>query len=117
MCKGHEAVPQKLKMLRFADLGEPLLHRNIAEMIACAKEANIAESVDSVTNGALLTPELSDALIEAGLDRLRISANGLSAEDFARNTDAKVDFERYVEQIEYFCRHRSRTHISRLLII
>lgn len=102
---------RKLKMLRFAAIGEPLLHREIAEMVAYAKQAEIAQSVDIVTNGALLTPELSDRLIGAGLDRLRISVEGLSAEDYRRNASANIDFERFVEQIRYFYEHSVCTHV------
>lgn len=102
---------KKLKMLRFAAIGEPLLHPDIAEMIACAKQADIAQSVDIVTNGALLTHELSDRLIDAGLDRLRISVEGLSAEDYRKNAGRQIDFEGFVEQIRYFFAHCGRTHV------
>lgn len=103
--------PRKLKMLRFAAIGEPLLHREIAEMIAYAKAADIAQSVDIVTNGTLLTPALSDKLIAAGLDRLRISVEGLSAEDYLAHTGQTIDFERFVEQIQYFYNHSRHTHV------
>lgn len=103
--------PRKLKMLRFAAIGEPLLHRDIAEMVAYAKRAEIAQSVDIVTNGALLTPELSDRLIEAGLDRLRISIEGLSAADYRKNAGAALDFDSFVSQIRYFYEHSGRTHV------
>lgn len=102
---------QKLKMLRFAAIGEPLLHPDIGEMVSCAKQADIAQSVDIVTNGSLLTHELSDKLIDAGLDRLRISVEGLSAGDYANHAHAKIDFERFVEQIQYFYRHSRHTHV------
>ena len=103
--------PRKLKMLRFAAIGEPLLHPEIAAMIAYAKQAEVAQSVDIVTNAALLTPELSDNLIEAGLDRLRISVEGLSAEDYEKNARAKIDFDRFVSQIRYFYEHSGHTHV------
>ena len=105
------AFPQKLKMLRFAAIGEPLLHKNIAEMVAYAKQAQIAESIDIVTNGSLLTHALSDALIDAGLDRLRISVEGLSGKDYRKNAQAEVDFPRLVEQIGYFYTHSKTTHV------
>lgn len=102
---------RKLKMLRFAAIGEPLLHRDIAEMVRYAKRANVAQSVDIVTNAALLTPELSDKLIDAGLDRLRISVEGLSAEDYKKNAGHEINFERFVEQIRYFYEHSRSTHV------
>ena len=103
--------PQKLKMLRFAAIGEPLLHKHIAEMVDYAKRADVAQSVDIVTNGSLLTHELSDALTSAGLDRLRISIEGLSGEDYAKNARADLDFERFVEQIRYCYTNCGNTHI------
>ena len=103
--------PRKLKMLRFAAIGEPLLHPQITDMIAYAKQAGIADSVDIVTNGSLLTHELSEKLIDSGLDRLRISVDGISDESFAANTGTKVDFRKYVEQIGYFHEHNKSTHI------
>lgn len=102
---------RQLKMLRFAAIGEPLLHRNIAEMVRYAKQADVAQSVDIVTNAALLTPELSDRLIDAGLDRLRISVEGLSGEDYRKNAGREIDFDRFVEQIRYFYEHSGGTHV------
>lgn len=106
-----KAFPRKLKMLRFAAIGEPLLHKDIAQLVAYAKQADIAESVDIVTNGSLLTNELSDALIDAGLDRLRISLEGLSADDYLKNAGAGIDFENFVSQIRYFYEHSKNTHV------
>ena len=103
--------PRKLKMLRFAAIGEPLLHPQIADMIAYAKQADIADSVDIVTNGSMLTNELSDKLIDAGLDRLRISVDGISDESFLANTGTKVGFGDYVERIKYFHDHNKSAHI------
>lgn len=100
---------KKIKMLRFAAIGEPLLHPQIAEMIEYAKKADIADSIDIVTNGALLTNELSDKLIKAGLSRLRISLEGLSSEDYLKNSDAKIDFKKFVDNIRYFYEHCGET--------
>ena len=103
--------PRKIKMLRFAAWGEPLLHKQIAEMVAYAKKSEIAESVDIVTNGYLLTHKMSDQLIDAGLDRLRISVEGLSAEDYLEHTGTVIDFERFLEQLRYFYEHSKNTEI------
>lgn len=92
----------KIKMLRFAAIGEPLLHPQIADMVAYAKKADVAESVDIVTNGALLTHELSQKLINAGLSKLRISLEGLSSEEYKKNSSADIDFDSFVENIAYF---------------
>lgn len=102
---------KKLKMLRFAAIGEPLLHRDIAEMVRLAQEEQVAESVDIVTNGSLLTHELSDALIRAGLSRLRISIEGLCDEDYEKRCHCRVDFERFVQKLTYFYQKKSDTKV------
>lgn len=103
--------PRKVKMLRFAAIGEPLLHKNIAEMVAYAKRAQVAESIDIVTNASRLTNELSDALIDGGLDRLRISIEGLSREDYRKNAQVDLDFDAFIEQIRYFYTRSKGTHV------
>ncbi len=103
--------PKKIKTLNFAWLGEPLLHPQIVEMVKIAKEANVAETVSIVTNGSLLSHEMSDGLIEAGLDLLRISLQGLTAEDYWTISKYKIDFEKYVENIAYFYEYKKDTRV------
>lgn len=104
------AFPQKLKMLRLAGTGEPLLHKQIAEMVAYAKEKQIADSIDIVTNGLRLSQGLSKDLIAAGLDKLRISIQGLSDAAYAYTKEAGV-FVRLIEEIKFFYNHKKDTKI------
>ncbi|MCX5895874.1 MAG: radical SAM protein [Proteobacteria bacterium] len=64
----------------FGGFGEPLSHPHIIEMVAKAKA--IGAPVELVTNGTLLTRELSLQLIEAGLDVLWVSIDGATAESY-----------------------------------
>lgn len=102
--------PQKLKMLRFAGTGEPLLHKQIVEMVAYAKAKQVANSVDIVTNGLHLSHELSKDLIVAGLDKLRISIQGLSDAAYSYTKEAGV-FARLIEEIKFFYNHKKDTKI------
>ncbi|MGC9197166.1 MAG: radical SAM protein, partial [Syntrophobacteraceae bacterium] len=72
----------QLKVLRFVGMGEPLLHKNIAEMIAYAVERRVAKRVELLTNGSLLTRPMSDALIQAGLSRMVISLQGITGDKY-----------------------------------
>lgn len=93
---------QRVKMLRFAGIGEPLLHPQIAEMVSYAVRRDVAGQVDIVTNASLLTPELSDRLLAAGLSTLRVSIEGLSTEEYERNACVRVDFTKLVNNIRYY---------------
>ncbi|WP_319508444.1 radical SAM protein [uncultured Methanolobus sp.] len=58
--------------------GEPLLNKNIVKMVEYAKKKGIID-VYMNTNAVMLTKELGNELIEAGLDRISISFEGMSA--------------------------------------
>ena len=100
-----------LKALHFAGLGEPLMHPNIVEMVCYAKERKVARVVDIVSNGALLTKEMIDGLVAAGLDRIRISLQGLDADMYKDMSDVVIDFEQFRSNLRYFYEHRGNTKI------
>ena len=107
-CAGFD---EPLQMILFAGLGEPLTHPRIDRMVAYARQSGVARRVDLLTNASLLTPEMSDRLIEAGLDRLRISIQGLSTEKYKKIGGADISFERILDNITYFHRHRIKTSV------
>ncbi|WP_296559009.1 radical SAM protein [uncultured Acetobacterium sp.] len=103
--------PDKIKMLSLTGQGEPLLNRDIPLMVKLAKEADIAERIEIITNGALLSKEMSDRLIEAGLDTLRVSLQGLSSQKYQEICGTAVDFEEYLDNIKYFYENRRNTNL------
>jgi MoaA/NifB/PqqE/SkfB family radical SAM enzyme len=101
----------KIKTIHFMGYGEPLLHERISDMVAYTVSSNVAEKVDIVTNGILLSHKLSDKLIAAKLDWLRISVNGLSSAEYKKNCGANVDFNKFIDNIAYFFNNRGNTKV------
>ena len=101
--------PQKIRTIRFVGMGEPLLHRDIVRMVKRSKEAGAANKIEIITNGSLLTNEIADGLIDAGLDRLVISLQGISAKQYEDISNIKLDFDKFVDQIRYFYEHKKDT--------
>jgi len=64
----------------FTGWGEPLLHKQIYEMIRMAGEKKCLTTMTS--NGTALNERNSSALIESGLDRLVVSVDGMRAETY-----------------------------------
>jgi len=62
--------------IRLSLRGEPFLNKHIVEMTRYAKRAGIKE-VSTLTNGLRLNPALFKELMEAGLDWLTISFDGM----------------------------------------
>ncbi len=101
----------RMKAIIFAGHGEPMLHPDIVEMVAYAKKKGVTDRTEIVTNGSLLTHELSDALINAGLDRLRVSLQGVSADEYREMSGVSIGFENFVEQLRYFYTHKKHTEV------
>lgn len=98
--------PEKIKVLRLYKDGEPLLNPHFPDMISYAKSVGACERVDTTTNAALLTHDLSDRIIEAGLDRINISVEGINSEQYHDFSGVNLNFERFVDEISYFYSHR-----------
>ncbi len=69
----------------FGGLGEPLAHPGIVGMVRRMKD--LGSFVELITNGTLLSPELSEQLIDAGLDLLWVSLDGATPESY---TDVRL---------------------------
>lgn len=102
------AFPRKIRVMRLYKDGEPLLNRRFSDMVAYAKKMDVCERVDTTTNAALLTHELSDRVIDAGLDRINISIEGVNAMQYLDFSGVKLDFEKLVGEIDYFYQHRNQ---------
>ena len=63
-------------VIQFYFQGEPLLNKDLPQMIREAHEAGLYTIVS--TNSQAMTPELAEALVQSGLDRIIISMDGLS---------------------------------------
>lgn len=106
-----KAFPNQLKTLSLTGQGEPLLNPKLPQMIAYAKEKQVTERIEFMSNGALLTQSLSSALIDAGLDCIRISLQGLSSEKYQQVCGVKLDFDAYVDQITWFYQHKKQCQV------
>lgn len=103
--------PRKLKMLSLTGQGEPFFNKNIAKMVKMAKDADIAERVEIISNAGLLTKELADDLVAAGLDTLRISMQGLNSEKYKEICGADIDFDKFMENIRYLYANKKNTNL------
>ncbi len=95
------AFPDKIKRLAFFNFGEPLVNKNLEEIIQYAKEKDIGETLEITTNASLLTKERSEKLLAAGITLINISIYGLNTQQYKEFSDVSIDFERLVQNIEY----------------
>lgn len=105
--------PDRVKLLRVCGNGDPLTNRHIAEMVEYASNRDVAEKIELITNALLLTPELICCLPRY-LTRLVCSIEGLSADDYLRICNTRVDFEKFLETLDalYAARGTCTIHIK-----
>ena len=97
----------RLKKLRLFKAGEPLLNPYVCQMVEYAKKADIAECIEITTNGTLLDEKMSLGLIEAGLDILNISVNGIDEKQYRDVCGYDMDFGEFRKKIDFFYRKRN----------
>lgn len=95
------AFDRPLKVLRLHKDGEPFLNKRLADMIAYAKKSGYVESVDTTTNGSLLTPARLSEVLAAGLNRINISVNGMTRDQYRQVTGVELDFAAFSETVRW----------------
>lgn len=94
----EEKLP--LNKVFFSGLGEPLTDSRLVSRIKALKELNFP--VKLYTNASLLTPEISQQLVNLGLDEMNISFNGVTPKQYQQVMG--LDFDRVVGNIEALLR-------------
>lgn len=83
---------RKITRLQLWKDGEPLLHKQYAEMVRLAKQSEVADSVEMTTNGSLLNRTTIDGLLDAGLDVLRISVEHVQDSVYQAISNGRVSY-------------------------
>lgn len=90
----------KIRKVKIGLHGEPTLHPELPKMISYMKSKNVVEVIELFTNGSLLNPKLNKEMIDAGLDRINISVEGLTSEKYKEVTGVAVDMEKFIENVK-----------------
>lgn len=90
-------VPMGVNKIRLTG-GEPLVRRQIPELVKMLSEIPGIDDIGITTNGILL-PQYAQELYDAGLRRINISLDALNAKKFEEIT-RRDDFEKVIEGIQ-----------------
>ncbi|MCX5695184.1 MAG: radical SAM protein [Candidatus Omnitrophica bacterium] len=93
-----------VKSIMYAGEGEPLLHKDIAEIINHTKSSGI--DVGLTTNGVLLDKELIDRTL-ANVSWVKVSINGATKETYRKIHQSKaVDLDKVIKNMRYAVKSR-----------
>ncbi|MBL8027328.1 MAG: SPASM domain-containing protein [Fibrobacteres bacterium] len=101
-----------VKVLRMNKIGEPMLNRNLANMVKYAKESGRVGYIDLATNASMLTKDRGLELVSAGLDRLNISIEGVNAEQYKEMCNVNIDFDELVSNIRHLFVNKKNCEVT-----
>ena len=106
--------PQKVSVLHLYKDGEPMLNKQLPNMIRYAKEQNVARSIETTSNGFLLNVRKAIELIESGLDQIKISVQHVDDKAYRELTRTNASYERVLGNVEtlYNEKIRRNSHLK-----
>jgi len=81
----------RVKVLKLSLYGEPLVCPDFTEMLRVAREADVAERIETTTNASLLTPGIAEKLVEHQLDYARVSIYATDQARLGEVTGSRVE--------------------------
>lgn len=106
---GLSEFENPVKTIRLYGFGEPMLNPDFCEMVAYAKRSPKVLAVDTTTNGSRLTRDNCKRLIDAGIDRINISIEGLNSYQYLTFAGRHFNFLQLVRDIEQLYLMRGNT--------
>lgn len=104
-----KSFPDKIRKIKIGNHGEPTLHPKLPEMIKYARDSKVANIVEVFTNGSKLNPKLNRALVDAGLQRINISLEGLTSQRYLEVAAARVDMDQFNQNIKDLYEYSRKT--------
>lgn len=95
--------------------GDPLLYPDLPSLIRITHTYSIR--VGFSTNPPLLTPERGTALLEAGLDWIHLSLDGIDAETYRFYRGEAADYEKAIRYIDRFVEEKLQKKLTKPKII
>lgn len=107
------AFDEPVKVIALYGYGEPLLNPRIADMVRILKEKHCCREIRIDTNGSLMDKEMSKALIDSGVDLVRVSVEALSNAGYKELCGIDIEFSKIYKNVETFY-HLSRESSSKI---
>ncbi len=100
-----------IKKIVFSGLGEPTANPMLPKFIKEIVDAKIAKKVELITNGLLLNEEKINQIVDSGLTNMVISTQGLNSETYEKICGVKIDFNKFLNTLEYLYKNRKQIDI------
>lgn len=90
--------------LRITGGGEPFLYPRLIDIVEYAKKKGCGVGI--ITNGSLVSPEISERLLSANVDAIEFSVDAADKKTYAKFRKS-LDWDRLIKNIEYAFKRRN----------
>lgn len=101
-----ECAQNAIPALKLSWRGEPTLHKDFLEMIKYAKSKGILE-VTTLTNGTLMSEDMCRGIVDARLDQLVVSIDGITKETYEK-VRIGADYDKVLKNLNTLLAIRGR---------
>lgn len=108
-----EGAEYGLPCVIFGGGGEPMMEKKVCDMVRYAGENDVMDILFS-TNGALLTPEKIDELVDAGITRMQVSLDAITPDTYKKIRGGDLE---YVESMIHYCLEKRKKENNKLPLI
>ena len=108
-----EEFEEPVKVVYLYGFGEPLMNPELTRMARYLKDKHVCREIRMYTNGKLLQPKMNRLLVESGIDLIRVSLEGLSADQYRDICRVELDFHHFVDNIrDLYEQSRGKCEVS-----
>lgn len=102
---------EPLKAIFLYGVGEPLCNPKLADMVRYLKNVDVRPNVGFITNGALLNKKNILDLVDAGIDTIRISIQGMTEEKYYETCGIKINYEEFLDNIKFLYENKKQCNV------
>ncbi len=100
-----------IKVLRMYKDGEPFLNKRLADMVAYAKRSKRRRLHRHHHQRHVPVAERFGPVLEAGIDKINISVDGMTEETYLQFTGFKFDFAKFVDNVKWIYANKGNCEI------
>lgn len=101
----------KIKVINLYKDGEPLVNKNFIDMVGLLKSTNVAEKIQTKTNGLLINERNLQSLASCGLDEIGISVIAPDEKGYLRIAGVNIDYNAFLDNVANFYQIRGSCKI------
>jgi len=100
-----------IKQISLSNHGEPLCNRKLPDMVKYIKMKGLNSRISIHTNAAMLDEAYALDLADSNIDRIVVSLQGITSEQYREVCGVKIDFDEFYHNLQVLYTNKKNTQI------